>query len=101
VLHLSPAGNGETAKARGRSVIGVAFELGTELKQFVAAEICSRDFIQGMKYPKPHGDTAPESTTDWNIAPDVARKVEPLALSSGKKLSRCFPNHSIAVAGNT
>ena len=45
VLHFGPAGDGETAKARGRSVVGVAFELGTELKQFVAAEICSRDFV--------------------------------------------------------
>ena len=53
-----------------------------------------------MKYAEPHGDTAPQSTTDWNIATDVAREVEPLAISNGKKLSRCLPNHSIAAASS-
>ena len=45
MLHIGPARDGEAAKARGRSVVGVAFELGIELKQFVEVEICSRDFV--------------------------------------------------------
>ena len=99
MLHLSPARDGEAAKARGRSVVGVAFKLGTELKQFVTAEFCSRDFVQGMKHTEPHRDTAAQSTTNWNIATNVAGKIERLAISDRKKLSRCAPNHSIAAAG--
>jgi hypothetical protein len=78
----------------------MAFELGTELEQFVTAEICPRDFVQGMEYAKPHGDTAAQSTTYWNIAKNVAGKVERLAISNGKKLSRCVPHHSIAAASS-
>ena len=96
MLHIGPARDGEAAKASGRSVVGVTFELGTELKQFVTAEICPRDFVQGMKYAEPHGDTASQSTTDWNVATNVAGKIERLALRNGKKLSRCVPHHSIA-----
>jgi hypothetical protein len=78
----------------------MAFELGTELKQFVKAKICSRDFVQGVKYTEPHGDTTAQSTTDWNIAANVARKVERLAICNGQKLSRSVPHHSIAAAGS-
>jgi hypothetical protein len=53
-----------------------------------------------MEYAEPHGDTAAQSTTDWNIAKNVAGKVERLAISNGKKLSRCVSHHSIAAAGS-
>ena len=96
MLHIGAARDGKSAKARRRSVVGVTFELCTKRKQFVTAEICPRDFIQGMKYAEPHGDTAPKSTTDWNVATNVAGKVERRAISKAKKLSRCVPNHSIA-----
>ena len=97
-ISIDPARDGEAAEARWRSVVGMALKLGTKLKQFVTAEICLRDFVQGMKYAEPHGDTTPQSTTDWNIATNVAGKVERFAISNGKKLSRCLPNHSIAAA---
>ena len=96
MLHIGPARDSKAAKARGRGVVGVAFELGTELKQFVTAETCPRDFVQGMKHAKPHRNTAPQSTTNWNIATNDAGKVERLALSDGKKLSRRVSNHPIA-----
>ena len=80
MLHLQAAGEGESAEARGRSVVCVTFQFRTQRKQLVAGEICPRNFVQGMKHAEPHGYAAAKPTSNWNIASNVARKLEGLAL---------------------
>src|SRR6266536_196686 len=76
----------------------MTFQFRTQRKQLVAGEICLRNFVQSMKHAEPHGYAAAKPTSNWNIASNVARKLEGLALCGREEFSRRISNHSVDCA---
>src|SRR4029453_18489741 len=50
--------------------------------------------IQGMKYAESHGYAAAKPTSNWNIASNIAGKLEGLALCGCEKFSCRISDHS-------
>src|SRR5438094_10203705 len=59
----------------------------------MAGEICPHNFVQGVKHAESHGYAAAKPTSNWNIASNIAGKLEGLALCGGEKFSRRISNH--------
>src|SRR6266487_3462762 len=71
----------------------MTFQFRTQCKQLVAGEICPHNFVQGVKHAESHGYAAAKPTSNWNIASNIAGKLEGLALCGCEKFSRRISNH--------